>query len=345
LARPVGFGEEVIFTLRSLIALRVVDRLFDARYPALHSAAGGRTFAALLTGPSPPNNAGRPPVVFHENSDPPGFQTFCPLQGWIRFVQGSPDYANVDVCVDNLAFGNHGADRCLQPRVRVVRRCRAAFFGHIVSVLSEPRAPPSAVQGVECATAPGPFFGTPAIGGDGRFRPPGQRAPHSTARADSCLWAGTGPRKSIRPSGLYVYTDPVLPSSRRWHRNAISHNAAPAFQRDNPDPLVNRLRIWFGEPDRDPGRALRRDENIVGTPPICEFGNLELAGHLATAQRAGGVLRRPRGGKRYPRPAHHHRRTGAANGQSYVVQLYAVDAAAGGLGLVGVVEQSVGYGF
>jgi hypothetical protein len=35
----------------------------------------------------------------------------------------------------------------------------------------------------------------------------------------------------------------------------------------------------------------------------------------------------------------------AANGQTYVVQLYAVDAAAGGLGLVGVVEQSVGYGF
>jgi hypothetical protein len=34
-----------------------------------------------------------------------------------------------------------------------------------------------------------------------------------------------------------------------------------------------------------------------------------------------------------------------AAGQQDVVQLYAIDAAAGGLGLVAVVEQSVGYGF
>ncbi|SRR5579872_70793 len=267
----------------------------------------------------PPNNAGGAGGTFQ----PGGNSTAL-----LRFVQGSPDFNGVDVCVDNEPFGLAG--------VSVNYGTAAAEFAitggipHSISVY--PPAGAFGGPGVECATAPGPYFGTSAIAvtiiRPGTFGNP---------LRETIVLGGTAASNTL---GLYVFGDSsfaVTPTGDE----AISHNAAPAFSATTPNQSVG-----FGFTP------------VAGSPTT-----LAGAGSVAAPTRAGVTSAAINANVISPLaavPTSFFDGVGVTSGnvvpittvaapaqvlQPYVVQLYAIDAAGGGLGLVPVLEQSFGHGF
>jgi len=309
----VGF-REVTQRMRSLIARTTVVAALGF---CLSACTGGGGTSLPFAGP--PNNAGGAGSTIQTGSNG---------QALIRFVQGSPDYTNVDVCVDNLAFG------ITAPTVAYSHASGlfvvAAGIGHIISVYPTTAAVGGA--GTECATAPGPYFGTPAIGVT-------TISPAVNVR-QSIVLGGTAASLTL---GLYVYTDPsflVAPVAPE----AISHNAAPAFSATTPTHGIG-FGYGLANPIVTPV-ALTGATNIAAPHPSAAnsvTSNSPVSSPLPSVPAAFYDGLGVAGGT--PVPVTTIAAPAAANGQTYVVQLYAVDAAAGGLGLVGVVEQSVGYGF
>jgi len=77
--------------MRSLLARLAVLGAFAVGMAACTNGSGG-----ALPFAGPPNNAG---------GSQGQFQSGANNTALLRFIQGSPDYSNVDICVDNLPFG------------------------------------------------------------------------------------------------------------------------------------------------------------------------------------------------------------------------------------------------
>jgi hypothetical protein len=302
--------------MRSLLARLAVLGAFAVSM----SACGGTNASLPFAGP--PNNAGGVPGTVQSGSNGTAL---------IRFIQGSPDYGVVDVCIDNTpllvtaaAVGYGTASSSLYGI--------AGGITHTIAVYPAV-APGSGVAGVECATAPGPYFGTSAIrvatlgvGNNVRW---------------SVVLGGTAVAGTL---GLYVYGEPTY-STAPAGAAVVSHNAAPTFSAGKANGVGFGICTTTAVPCAVATALTGAQGVAVGTrsTPIASVVNGTVTSGLNTIP-AGfydgiGV---PAG---TPVPITSIAAPAALANQPYIIALYAIDAPAGGLNLVGVREQTLGFGF
>jgi hypothetical protein len=256
------------------------------------------------------------------------FQSGASSTALLRFVQGSPDYASVDICVDNIPFGVT-APSLTYGNATANLYAISGGISHTVSVFPSIGA---AFAGNECSTAPGPYLGTVAIAVT--TIAPGTGG--NPARETIVL----GGRAAGGTLGLYVYGEPSFAATPPTE--AISHNAAPAFTAASANKSVGFGYIpmggvptnltgatGVGAPTIAGTTVAVVNANVVSTLPAVPASFYDGAGVTA-----GTVV-----------PIKTVAAPGQVAGQPYVIQLYAIDAAAGGLNLVVVPEQTTGFGF
>jgi len=314
--------------MRSLLARLAVLGAFAVGMAACSNGSGG-----ALPFAGPPNNAGGSQGQFQSGSNG---------QALLRFLQGSPDLfsffggpppsGSVDVCVDNLPFGvvspttSYGT---VNPFIYSV----AGGISHTVAVY--PFLGPS-MGGLECPTAPGPYLGVNTIAVT-------TISPGVNSRQTIVL-GGTS-TSTPNTLGLYIYSEPSFAIAPAGNA-VISHNAAPAFSIGKPNgvgfgqctttvtPCTVPVNLTGAQAVAAPKKSGTLAP-VVNGPPVQSGINAIPAGFYdGIGVPAGTVV-----------PITSIAAPNALAGQPYVVQLYAIDGPAGGLNLVGYVEQTLGYGF
>jgi hypothetical protein len=310
--------------MRSLLARLAVLSAFAVSMAACSNGNG-----TSLPFAGSPNNAGGSPGTIQSGGNGVAL---------VRFIQGSPDSGAgaakaVDVCIDNLPFNitaptvNYGSASASLFSV-------AAGIAHTIAVY--PAITPSAgsVPGSECSTAPGPYFGSSAISVT-TFTP--ALPPAANSRLTIVL-GGTGAKR-----GLYVFGEPnyaIAPGGPA----VVSHNAAPTFTTGKtgvgfgictttttPCATATVLAGAGNRPAPTASSATAATINATVTSGI----NTIPAGFYDGAGVAAG---NPVPITSVPAPS-------SIAGQPYVVDLYAIDAPAGGLNLLAIIEQTLGFGF
>jgi hypothetical protein len=313
--------------MRSLLARLAVLGAFAVGTAACSNGSGG-----ALPFAGPPNNAGGSQGQIQSGSNGSAL---------LRFIQGSPDTfstfggppasGTVDVCVDNLPFN------VLNPTVSYGTASPlfaiAAGISHTLAVYPFLG---NGQQGLECPTAPGPYLGTSPILVT-------TITPGVSARQTIVL-AGSNPPGGPNTLGLYVYTEPsfaVTPAGNE----VISHNAAPAFS------TAKATGVGFGyctttvTPCTVP-------TNLTGAQNVAKPNKSSATATVNNGTVQSGINAVPAGfydGTGVPAgtvvPITSVPAPNAVAGQPYIVELYAIDAPAGGLNLVALVEQTLGFGF
>jgi hypothetical protein len=300
------------------------------------SACGGGNGSALPYA-GDPNSAGGQTGTYQSGSNG---------QALLRFIQGSPDVATVanptgtvDVCVDSVPLGLIGGTASYGKAATSTANSGTLVsvpggISHTISVYNTlgSGAGGFGTAGSECATAPGPYFGSPAI------------AVTTIAPGNNVRWTIVlGGTKATNTFGFYVFSEPsfvIAPAGNE----VISHNAAPAFTKANGA-------VGFGTcsttvtPCATP--ATLPGASDLTTPTVATVG-----ASSAKAATTSALAAIPAGfydGIGVPAgtvvPITSIIAPSTLAGQPYIVDLYAIDAPAGGLNIVGVPEQSLGYGF
>jgi hypothetical protein len=297
---------------------------------AVTMAGCGNGTANSLPFAGPPNNAGGVPGTVQSGSNGTAL---------IRFVQGSPTSGtggsgSVDVCIDNLPFG------ITAPTVQY-GRASSSLYGiaggitHTISVypslVAPPPGTPVSVPGSECSTAPGPYFGAAPI------------AISTLSVGNNVRWTiilgGTG-----ATLGLYIYSEPTF-SAAPAGAAAISHNVAPTFSTGKPNgvgfgictttvtpcTVPTALTGAQGVAKANPSSAIA---SVVNLPVTSGLNSIPAGFYDGTGVAAGT-----------PVPITSVAAPAEIAGQPYIMELYAIDGPAGGLNLVVVPEQTLGFGF
>lgn len=240
----------------------------------------------------------------------------------IRFVQGSPDVGQVDVCIDQTS---------------ATAATKLAFKGssllgvaggipHVVSVYA------AAGGGSECATAPGPFNGTQPIAFTA-FTP---------AVNTRTLVALAG--RAGKTLGLYAWVSPTF-ANVPTGPEAIAYNGAPTFGNvgfgylltatsapTNLTGATNLVAPKAGTPASITPAANSTTSTFTATAPLPSVPASFFDGKGVASGPVVPITTVPA--------------VTPAAGQAYVVDLIAVDSATtAGLDLVEVLETTTGYGF
>ncbi|HZO94653.1 MAG TPA: hypothetical protein VFB22_12930 [Candidatus Baltobacteraceae bacterium] len=253
----------------------------------------------------------------------------------LRFVQGSPDRASVDFCVDQTFYGVTATGQQASVAYGTASPLFAVPGGisHTVSAyaaLSVAEGGP----GAECATAPGPYFGQPALATTTIAPNVGANPARETIVLGGTAASGT--------EAFYLYGEPSFATAPASDE-AISHDAAPAFSASTPARSVG-----FGDvpattaaPQTLPGAqsvpAPQRAQTTVAVVNVAVTSAIPAppASFFAGAGTTSGAVV-PLTSTPAPAPT---------PGQPYVIELYALDGPGGGLKLLAVQEQVAGYGF
>lgn len=311
--------------MRSLLARLAVLGAFAVGMAACSNGSGGS-----LPFAGPPNNAGGSQGQFQSGSNGSAL---------LRFIQGSPDTfstfggppasGTVDVCVDNLPFG------VLNPAVSYGQASGLfAVAGGISHTVALYPTLGTGQIGNECPTAPGPYLGTntilittiaPAVG-----------TRQTLVLGGSSATPGT--------FGLYSYTEPSFAIAPAGNE-VISHNAAPAFSTGKTNGVGFGICTTTVTPCTVP-------TNLTGAQGLAKPTKSSPTATVNNGTVQSGINSVPAGfydGTGVPAgtvvPITSIAAPNAVAGQPYVVELYAIDGAAGGLNLVGFVEQTLGFGF
>ena len=311
--------------MRSLLARLAVLGTFAVATAACSNGSGG-----ALPFAGPPNGQGGSQGQFQSGSNGAAL---------LRFIQGSPDTfsffggppasGTVDVCVDNIPFG------VLSPTVAYGQASALyAIAGGISHTVTVYPFLGIGQQGLECPTAPGPYLGVNTIAIT-TISP-------AVAGRQTLVLAGT----SATPGtfGLYSYNEPSFAIAPAGNE-VISHNAAPAFSTGKANG------VGFGYCTTTVvGCSVA--VNLTGAQGVAKPNKSSVTATVNNGNVQSGINFVPAGfydGIGVPAgtvvPVTSITAPNAVAGQPYVVQLYAIDGPAGGLNLVGYVEQTLGYGF
>jgi hypothetical protein len=299
--------------MRSLLARLAALGTFAVLVSA---CSGGNATSLPFAGP--PNNAGGSPGTV---------QTAANNLSVLRFIQGSPQFGAVDVCVDNLPFGVTSPQRTYGQTTALYE-----IPGGIAHTIAVYPGLAGAAAGNECSTAPGPYLGTSAI----KFT---TLTPATVNNRVTIVLGGTG-----ATLGLYAFTEPSFAIAPAGNE-VISHNAAPAFSTGKTVgfgictttaiPCATAVALAgatnLAKPTASTATATTANATSMAVSPLTTIP----AGFYDGIGVAAGI----------PVPITSITAPGAVAGQPYVVQLYAYDGPAGGLNLIGLVEQTLGYGF
>ncbi len=314
--------------MRSLLARLAVLGTFAVATAACSNGSGG-----ALPFAGPPNNGGGSQGQFQSGSNSTAL---------LRFIQGSPDLfsffggpppsGTVDVCVDNLPLG------VVNPAVTYGNASGlfavSAGITHTVSVY--PTLGGTSV-GLECPTAPGPYLGVntiivttiaPGVGAANPLR-------------ETLVLGGT---KTSGTLAIYIFGEPSFAIAPAGNE-VISHNAAPVFSTGKPNG------VGFGQCTTTV-TPCTVPVNLTGAQGVAAPKKSSQTAPTINGNVQSGINAVPAGfydGIGVPAgtvvPITSIVAPNALAGQPYVVQLYAIDGAAGGLNLVAYVEQTLGYGF
>ena len=318
--------------MRSLLARLAVLGAFAV---SMSACGGGNGDALPFSGP--PNNAGGSPGTIQSGAN---------SQTALRFIQGSPDSGAgaggaVDVCIDNLPLG-------ITAPVVSYGQASGLYvipggITHTIAVYPSLGTPTAlnAGSGAECPTAPGPYFFNSAI----------LVTTLSSSAANNRITVVLGGTKASGTRALYVYQEPSFAVSPAGSA-AISHNAAPAFSAAATKAAGKATGVGFGICTTTvtpcaAAVALAGAQNVAapkaattgasGTPNgFVQSGlNAVPAGFYDGTGVPAGT----------PVPITSVAAPNAVAGQPYIVELYAIDAPAGGLNLLAYPEQTLGFGF
>jgi hypothetical protein len=312
--------------MRSLLARLAVLGAFAVGTAACSNGSGG-----ALPFAGSPNNAGGSQGQFQSGS------TSTAL---LRFIQGAPDTfsfgggpaasGTVDVCIDNLPFG------VTSPAIAYGTASGlygiAANISHTIAVY-----PTLGGQniGLECPTAPGPYLGVNTLA-------TGTIAPGTTGNnlRQTIVLGGT----KAAGLALYVFNEPsfaVTPAGNE----VISHNAAPVFSTGKP----NGVGFGYCTTTVTPCAVAT---NLTGAQAVAAPKKSSQIAPVVNGNVQSGINFVPAGfydGAGVPAgtvvPITSIAAPNQVAGQPYVIQLYAIDALLGGLNLVAVPEQTLGFGF
>jgi hypothetical protein len=303
--------------MRSLLARLAVLGAFAVTLAACNNGSG-----TSLPFAGPPNSFGGTSGTVQSGSNGTAL---------LRFIQGSPDFGNVDVCIDNLPFG------ITTPTVGY-GQARGLFgiaggITHTIAIYQTITPSPGSLPGSECATAPGPYFGLAPI------------AVSTLTPGNNVRWTIVfGGTAASGTRGFYVYNEPTF-SAAPAGAAAISHNAAPAFSTGKANGVGFGICTTTVTPCAVPV-ALSGAQGIpkptVATTTTSPTNTPVQSGLNSIPAGFYDGIGVPAG---TPVPITSVAAPAAVAGQPYIVQLYAIDAPAGGLNLVPVVEQSLGFGF
>jgi hypothetical protein len=312
--------------MRSLLVRLAVLGAFAV---SMSACTGGNGNALPFAGP--PNSAGGSPGTIQSGGN---------NQTALRFIQGSPDSGSgaggaVDVCIDNLPLNitqpavNYGQASGLYTIPGGITHTIAVYNG-----LGTP-TPTNAGTGAECPTAPGPYFGLSPL----------FVTTLSTAATNNRITVVLGGTAASGTRGLYVFQEPsyaIAPAGAE----VISHNAAPAYSKSKGTG------VGFG--------ICTTTVTPCAASVVLPGANNVAAPKLVTVSASGtpngfvqsGLNSIPPGfydGTGVPAgnpvPVTSIAAPNAVAGQPYVVNLYAIDAPAGGLNLMAFPEQTLGFGF
>jgi hypothetical protein len=317
--------------MRSLLARLAVLGAFAV---SVSACSGGTGNALPFAGT--PNGAGGSPGTIQSGGN---------NQTLLRFIQGSPDSGTlgngtVDVCIDNLPLSilnaavSYGNASALYSIPGGITHTISVYPGLGTPTLS------NAGAGGECPTAPGPYL----------FNSPIAVATISIANplVNNRLTVVLGGTAASGTRGLYFYQEPsfaIAPAGAE----VISHNASPAFSKASGKGVgfgICTTTAVFPFACAVPV-ALTGAQNVAA-PKAATVGasgtpngtvNSGLNAIPAGFYDGMGV---PAG---TPVPITSITAPNAVAGQPYVVELYSIDAAAGGLNLLAVPEQTLGFGF
>ena len=240
----------------------------------------------------------------------------------------------MDVCLDNQPFGVAGGGNVGYGQQLGLFSVAAAGITHTISVFPTLG---TGQQGLECSTAPGPYLGNSTIA----------VATLATPANANIRWTVVlGGTKASGTLGLYVYAEPTWPIPPAGSA-VISHNAAPAF---SLGPPLRGVGFGFCTTTVTPctvatnltGAQNLAKPNPTGVGPTTTVnGNVQSGLNAIPAGfydgigvPAGTVV-----------PITSVAAPNALSGQPYVIALYAIDGPAGGLNLIALVEQTLGFGF
>jgi hypothetical protein len=303
--------------MRNLLARLAVLGAFAAGMAACANGSGG-----ALPFAGPPNAAGGSQGQFQSGGNSTAL---------LRFVQGSPDYNGVDVCVDNLPFG------VTNPQTKYGNASSTLYgvaggISHTIAVYKASAT--SSDAGLECPTAPGPYFGLSAIAVI-------TISPGTTGNVarETIVLGGTG-----ATVGLYVFGEPSFAIAPAGNE-VISHNAAPAYSTGKANG------VGFGQCTTTV-TPCTVPVNLTGAQGVAAPKKSTTTAAVINGTVNSGINSIPAGfydGAGVPAgtvvPVTSIAAPNQLAGQPYVIDLYAIDAPAGGLNIVAVQEQTLGYGF
>lgn len=242
----------------------------------------------------------------------------------MRYVQGSPDIGGTDICIDETSIGGSASTNIPYEGYNATPLAVPAGITHTVSIYRT-LTPAEGGAGAECATAPGPYFGSPALGVT-------TIAPVANTRFYLVLGGRVG-----STFGLFFYPGPGSFATAPASPQAQLFDASPSFGA-----------AGFGFVSTTGTSA-----TLVGSlnPPLPSSVTATVTTPnsyaLATfaASPASVYVGRPATGAPVvplaTKPA-----PGAIAGNPYVVDLISVDATTGaGVDIVAIPEPTSGYGF
>jgi len=308
--------------MRSLLARLAVLGAFALSLTACSNGSG--TSLPFAGGP---NNTGGSPGTFQSGSN--GLAL-------LRFIHGSPGNGTVDVCVDSQPFGvtNGSASYGTVATGSANNGTLYSVPGGIPHTLSVYPSQGSSMVGVECPTAPGPYFGVSAL------------AVTTLSPGNNVRWTIVlGGAKGSPQFGLYVFAEPTYPISPAG-LSVISHNAAPTFSAGPPARGVGFGVCTTTVTPCAANVVLPGAGNIAAPKPS------SVAAAVTNGFVQSGINTIPPGfydgvgvSPANPLPITSVAAPNALANQPYVMNLYAFDGPAGGLNLLAVPETTLGFGF
>ncbi len=298
--------------MRSLLARLAVLGAFAVSVSACSNGVGGTS----LPFAGPPNNAGGNTGLLQSGANGSAL---------LRFVQGSPDIGAVDVCIDQASVGGASSTQIKFKGYSLSPFVLPSGIAHTVAVY-----PASTFAGTspgeECATAPGPFFGTSAIAVT-------TLSPAVNTRSYLVLGGRAG-----STLGLYYYPAPATFVNPPTTPEAQAFDASPTFGKVGiayslpPAGALTNLVSSLNAPTKS-----KPTETVTtaGSSAVTPLPGQPNSFYVGKPVAAGTVV-----------PLVTESAAPLSTGGTYVADVFSIDSTnAVGVDIISVPEPTIGYGF
>jgi hypothetical protein len=292
--------------MRSLLARLAVLGAFAVSMSACSNGPGGTS----LPFSGPPNNAGGNTGLL---------QSGATGSALLRFVHGAPDIGTVDICVDQASAGGTVSTKVAYKGFTLSPVVIPSGIAHTISIYTVP----TTGAGTECATAPGPYFGSAAVA---------STTLNPAANSRNFLVLGG---RSGSTLGLYYYSGVSFANAP----------TAPEAQGFNASPTFGKVGLGYivGAVNANLFTSLNAPAPSKSTGTVTTAGSFGLA--PLSAQPASFYVGKPVvSGTVVPLTV--GSAAGAITGSTYVADVFSVDSMnATGVDVVSISEPTIGYGF